>query len=1338
MSVCDGCFVGYGDFNGDGLQDVLSGIDGSGKFQISYVDGSGLQKGPQISLYGACSGGSCAHEKFYPKLADVDSDGRADIISYRDIGSSYPFVSRVYLNRGSEFELLESTTGSGDTFPYFIADIRDANADGFPELALDENRRLDTFGPQRWQVLNVKPDLLQSVKRPLGAVTSITYAYHVPETQVDLPLNLFVVTSTETYDGRNLRAKTDFSYSGAKWDWSTRQFLGFEKIVASLPKLANETSGPVVETTYRQDLASIGKVASIVRKDGSGTVLRKQEETYAVQLQTKPYTSLNTQTVTTTYYGGTARVSRKNRIFNEHGLVSSVIHHGDDSKSGDEWRYTRWSYPNLTDYIVDRWAVEAINSGTSYHYTDNRKWRRWHYYDGATGVTTPPTDGLRTQTSEWTGGDAEDKRVLVETTYDGDGNIISKADGFGNKTSYIYDSTYNLFPIETRTPLYGSDNRHKVLVDWDMVCGVITRQTDENGAETDHSYDALCRKTQTDLPGGGQTKFSYLNWGNANASFNRTRTVHPNGAGEIYSESQFDGLGRVYEERSSGAQGGTGSASNRVHLVFDARGNVRQKSKPYATGETLAWSDFAFDGLDRQILLTHPDGETVTTAYLAGDSFSAVETTDELGHKRVSHFDAFGNEVYRDRFLDTARQRTTYSYDTLNRTTAITDPEGTTFEYTYDGHGNKIAVYDPDLGCQSMAYDDAGRLTEHRYANGSLTTYSYDAAGRIASKNTDPGALAFPKCAGHNDAPEQSVGLETQSVPEDTAWTYTVPANTFVDVNGDTLTYSAALADGSALPTWIAFDGGTRTFTATPPANHNGTTALRVSASDGQASGHATFDLAVTPVNDAPAVASAIVDQSASQDAAWSFTVPAGTFGDVDGDTLSYTAALSDGGGVLPSWLSFNSSSVRFSGTPDASQVGTIGLRVSASDGQETASTDFTLTVNTGNSDPVLANAIPDQAINEDTPWNFTFAASTFSDADGNVLTYSAAQSNDSALPSWLSFSAASRTFSGTPPANYNGTVGLKVSASDGSETATDTFNLTVIPVNDAPVVAVAISDQSIPEDTTWTYSVPAGTFSDVDGDNLSLMAELADGNALPSWLNFSSVTGNFSGTPPANYNGIFNLRVAATDGQETVSDDFKLNVSPVNDPPVAIDDTGFETEWQTAITISASTLLSNDQDIDSNSLSIISVSGAQNGSVSLNGNGSVEFLPNNNFSGTGRFTYTLSDGAFTDSATVTIVVNVQQIIREPATGEAYSNDGGFLLSPTTGYYHVNVEGFKYHGINWNGVSVFLEDGKDKFSAGHSVTSGGWIYHVGDQKHYINDAGVVVQYFNSIWRENLR
>ena len=79
-------------------------------------------------------------------------------------------------------------------------------------------------------------------------------------------------------------------------------------------------------------------------------------------------------------------------------------------------------------------------------------------------------------------------------------------------------------------------------------------------------------------------------------------------------------------------------------------------------------------------------------------------------------------------------------------------------------------------------------------------------------------------------------------------------------------------------------------------------------------------------------------------------------------------------------------------------------------------------------------NPIDDQAATVGTALNYEFPANTFADADaGDTLTYTATKSDDTALPLWLSFAAATRTFSGTPQAADVETLSVKVTASDGN-----------------------------------------------------------------------------------------------------------------------------------------------------------------------------------------------------------------------------------------------------------------------------------------------------------------
>jgi len=111
---------------------------------------------------------------------------------------------------------------------------------------------------------------------------------------------------------------------------------------------------------------------------------------------------------------------------------------------------------------------------------------------------------------------------------------------------------------------------------------------------------------------------------------------------------------------------------------------------------------------------------------------------------------------------------------------------------------------------------------------------------------------------------------------------------------------------------------------------------------------------------------------------------------------------------------------------------------------------------------------------------------------------------------------------------------------------------------NDAPVVAQALTSQSVDEGNALNFALPQGTFTDVDnGNTLTLTATKADGSALPAWLHFDPTTQTFSGTPAHADDGQVSVKVTATDASHTsVSTNFALNVvdnvvpnAPVIDP---------------------------------------------------------------------------------------------------------------------------------------------------------------------------------------------
>ncbi|MFZ5594485.1 MAG: putative Ig domain-containing protein [Pseudomonadota bacterium] len=403
-----------------------------------------------------------------------------------------------------------------------------------------------------------------------------------------------------------------------------------------------------------------------------------------------------------------------------------------------------------------------------------------------------------------------------------------------------------------------------------------------------------------------------------------------------------------------------------------------------------------------------------------------------------------------------------------------------------------------------------------------------------------------------NDTPEIATLITDRQATEDAPFSFTLSEDAFRDVDtGDALTFSATQADGAALPSWLSFDAASRTFSGLPGNGDVGNVSLRVWAADlAGAQASQTFNVAVANVNDAPVITNAIADQTATEDTAFFFTVPADAFADVDaGDSLSYSATLADGS-ALPSWLAFDAATRTFGGTPGNGDVGSVNLKITATDlaGSSVSST-FAVAVANVNDAPTVMYPIPSRTLLEDVPFSYTLPDTVFVDADaGDSLVYSAMLADGNPLPSWLNFDLTTRTFSGTPGNAEVGGLTISVSATDrAGASASTVFDLQIENVNDAPVVNVPIPDQNTKQGQAYRYTLAANTFTDVDaGDSLSYAAKLENGEPLPAWLAFDTVSRTFTGTPGGVDVRDFSIRVTATDqAGEQVSDSFMLKVNP-------------------------------------------------------------------------------------------------------------------------------------------------------------------------------------------------
>jgi len=166
-----------------------------------------------------------------------------------------------------------------------------------------------------------------------------------------------------------------------------------------------------------------------------------------------------------------------------------------------------------------------------------------------------------------------------------------------------------------------------------------------------------------------------------------------------------------------------------------------------------------------------------------------------------------------------------------------------------------------------------------------------------------------------NDPPQASKDLVNQEFYTDTAFEYIFDSGTFVDPEGDPMTYDATLADGSALPSWITLDGSLRKFSGTTASDFS-TLTIKLTATD-PFGAEASSEFLFRTVVPAPVYHGLLTDQTAQIGVVWTYVFPENTFTEdvVTPADLTYTAEL-DTGDDLPDWLSFDGATRTFSGTP--------------------------------------------------------------------------------------------------------------------------------------------------------------------------------------------------------------------------------------------------------------------------------------------------------------------------------------------------------------------------------------------------------------------------------------
>ncbi|HHC7361495.1 TPA: tandem-95 repeat protein, partial [Vibrio parahaemolyticus] len=535
---------------------------------------------------------------------------------------------------------------------------------------------------------------------------------------------------------------------------------------------------------------------------------------------------------------------------------------------------------------------------------------------------------------------------------------------------------------------------------------------------------------------------------------------------------------------------------------------------------------------------------------------------------------------------------------------------------TFEGDGKVVSLdtnNGPANGTVSVNPDGSVTYTPNDNYHGT-DSFTYIVTSGGVSESTTVSVDVTPV----NDAPVAKDDIATTQ--EDTAVTIDVLPNDS-DVDGDKLSIESASVPKEQGTVEVV--NGKLVFT--PAENFNGDAEITYTVTDGQLTDEAKVTVTVNPVNDAPTIKVDAVE-SITEDAVNTDTVVATlTVRDTDTPEDQLTVSLennSNGYFVLVG----NEVKLTQAGVDavnnDELNLKDLTISASVSDGvNPTASDSDSLVVNRVNDAPTVENAIADQVLSEDFDAYTIDLNEVFKDSDSS-LEFSVS-GNSNVL---VSIENGIATIS--PTADWNGSETLTFTATDPSgESISQRVDFTV-----APVVDIAADKATVVEDTPTIIKVLGNDTFEGDDKVVSLDANNGPANGTVSVNPDGSVTY----TPNDNYHGTDSFTYIVTSGGVSESTTVNVDVTPVNDAPVAKDDIA-TTQEDTVVTID---VLPNDSDVDGDKLSIESASvPKEQGTVEVV-DGKLVFTPAENFNGDAEITYTVTDGQLTDEAKVTVTVN--------------------------------------------------------------------------------------------------
>ena len=730
-----------GDFNGDGLLDMLSNSINSSDWDFFLNNGDGTFSQITALNMTIISDQSTENDdnRVFVNVVDFDCDGKSDVIVtkgvYRWVSSflqtwgtfDYVITKWLYSTGSTLVEKYSSTSNRSEDMTPSRYITGDFNGDGYTELV---NFGYDCINSEHsnsdaeWHIykninLTAQTGKVTSIHGDYGKTTNMTYSTLAdsvvytrgnsepyPAPRYTIPLN---VVKTVTQDNGSAGNQTSsYSYTGLRAHLQGKGLLGYTST-----QVINSTLG----TTVRSEVTSWHNTYYVPTSTRTTTIVgaasSQTENTITlVGKGNKKYFAYPSQTVVTDMDGNIVTTSTECNAASGNVTMERTIYGSNTNM------YIQTEYQNYTTNLTGRSnKPQRVVETRQLPYETPFVTITEYSYD-TNGRIIQRNDNAQSSTLH----------LVTNYTYDLFGNLTSEVSiGSGiteTPTYYTYDDTHR-FPVRIYTN--PSSTVHKYT--YDIWGNILTEQDSINTSINNlitHTYDGWGNKISTQKPGSGTVTYT-RGWG---SSSGQRFWVQEQGTARPSVKTWYDNQGRVVRTESVGAQ----DLSIISNITYDSKG--QRIGETEITGNLTLSHTYTYDARGRLIKEHHPGNSTITYTY---SSNGRSRTVNDNGRQTTYIYDEMGNLKTVQSPLSSTLTHTYSSNGKIRQTIS----DGATWTISYDECGNRTSLVDPDAGATTYTYDAMGREIQRIDDRGVVFVTNYDYLGRVVSRSAGNETITY-------------------------------------------------------------------------------------------------------------------------------------------------------------------------------------------------------------------------------------------------------------------------------------------------------------------------------------------------------------------------------------------------------------------------------------------------------------------------------------------------------------------------------------------------------------------------------------------------------------------